>query len=207
MKCLGRGLAASGLLYILVLLAGCQPETPPVTNPFATPYTGVVGKGDVTNNDQVQIGDELTVTFSDVSPPIPQFVSQIRSDGSITLIYNKKFQVAWKQTGALEDEIRKAYVPDYFKILTVTIKISPRFYDVSGEVRAVNKYPYLGKTTVLGAITAAGGFTDYARKGKVQVTRASGETFTEDCDAAQRNPKLDREIFPNDKVYVPRRLY
>ena len=60
---------------------------------------------------------------------------------------------------------------------------------------------------MLQAITIAGGFTDFARKSRVRLTRANKKIFYEDCKKALEHPDLDLEIFPGDVVYVPKRLW
>jgi len=77
---------------------------------------------------------------------------------------------------------------------------------VSGEINDktgnAGHLPYTGKTTLLGAISAAGGFTDFAAKKRVQLTRQDGTILFEDCVKALKNPKLDLEVFPGDKITV-----
>ena len=67
--------------------------------------------------------------------------------------------------------------------------------------------PYLKEMTVLKAIATAGDFTDFAKKTKVQVTRADGRKINVNCVKAQRDPKLDVPVFPDDTVFVPRRYF
>jgi protein involved in polysaccharide export with SLBB domain len=62
--------------------------------------------------------------------------------------------------------------------------------------------------TVLKAIQAAGDFTDFGKKSKVEVIRANGHKEKPvDCYKAIKNPKLDLPIFPGDQVIVPRRHF
>jgi hypothetical protein len=41
----------------------------------------------------------------------------------------------------------------------------------------------------------------------VKLTRVNGRTQTVNCVKALENPSLDPEIYPGDKVYVPRRIW
>jgi protein involved in polysaccharide export with SLBB domain len=212
-KITGWLLAVSGL-FSLLCFAGCQSENPPITNPFGTAPAGIPGGtgGKAATNtvdyfiDRIEVGDEVTVTYSDYTPQLNPSIVTVTEDGTITLMYDKKFVAAGKNINELQAEIRKAYVPDYFVALTVNVKISTRFFVVEGEAKIPGKYPYVSKTTVLGAIATAGGFTDYAKRWDVMITR-KGETLHEDCDKARNNPKLDREIFPGDKIFVPKRVF
>src|SRR5438309_8795666 len=87
----------------------------------------------------------------------------------------------------------------------VTVKLDERFYFVGGEIKVPNRQQYAGPTTVLGAIKAAGGFTDFANKNKVQLRRANGEIHIVDCKKAVQDTKLDLPVHPNDQVFVTKR--
>jgi polysaccharide export outer membrane protein len=175
--------------------------------------TPVVAKsGTATNADGtseiIQPGNTLLITFSDLPPPPqPAYDQRVRDDGTITLIYNRVFKAAGKRVGDLEKEIRDFYVPAYFINLTVTVRISTdRSYYVDGEVRLPNKFPYTTPITVSKAIATAGGFTDFANKRKVKLIRADGRKQTVNCNKVLDHPELDPQVFPDDRVHVPRRI-
>ena len=220
MKFFGRGFAGFGLLLAAILLAGCQTDenykfaNDPLAQGAAPADASMNGttassSADTSTNGSATLlgkGDEITVSFCDIpSPPLP-IVDTIKDDGTVTLILDQKFRAAGKTTGALQAEIHDHYVPKYYKYLTVSIATKERFFYVGGEVRNPSRQVYSGRMTVLSAIDTAGGFTDFARKGKVQVTRLSGESFFVDCIRALKHPELNREIFPGDKIQVHRRI-
>ena len=191
-------------LPAVIALTGCQS-----TNSWA-PLPGANGSGASagtnpfdTNSYTLRVGDELTVNFFDITPPIQPITDQIKEDGTITLIYNEKFQVVGKTVGQLQNDVHARYVPAYVKYMTVNIAVLNRLYTVSGEVRAGNSFSYPGHMTVLQAIANAGGFTDYAKKRAVQVTRADRRIIKVNAVKAQQDPEFDIEIFPGDKIYVP----
>jgi polysaccharide export outer membrane protein len=163
----------------------------------------------VSTIDDIRVGDTLRVNFSDL-PIILQGPTEerVRDDGTITLLENQTFTAAGKTRGQLEKEIHERYVPSYYKKMTVSVlpKTDTQFYFVDGEVRLPNRQVYLSRTTVLKAIASAGGFTDFANKGKVTLTRVDGRSVVVNCKKAQKDPRLDLEIFPGDKVWVPRRI-
>jgi len=173
----------------------------------ASPGTGATS----TNGDSsefIRPGNVLLITFGDLPQPLPPFDQKVKDDGSITLIYNKVFQAAGKRTGDLEKEIRDFYVPAYFINLTVVVRISgdTRSYYVDGEVRAGGQRPYISSITVSKAIAAAGGFTDFANKRKVKLIRADGRKQIINCNQVLDHPELDPQVYPDDKIHVPRRL-
>jgi polysaccharide export outer membrane protein len=132
----------------------------------------------------------------------------VKEDGTITLLLNQEFTAADKTRGELEKEIRKRYVPDLFKALTVNVEPlnATQFYYVDGEVKMPDRQVYISRMTVLKAIASAKGFTDFAKKTGVVLTRLDGRKITINCIKAQKDPKLDLEVFPGDKVWVPRRV-
>jgi protein involved in polysaccharide export with SLBB domain len=153
-------------------------------------------------------GDALTVSFADLPSQVPPFQAKIKEDGTITLLLNQTFTAAGKTRGALEKEIRDCYVPRYYKYMTVTITVEAQtlFYYVDGEVRTPNRQIYVSRITVLKAIASAGGFTEYANKKKVKLIRLDGRKATVNCVKAIDIPNLDLEIYPGDKIYVPRKI-
>jgi protein involved in polysaccharide export with SLBB domain len=207
--------AVSGLL---ALLAGCE-STPSASERSFHDQSSAVGTNSpsvegtnvtqvlraATDVDIIEVGEALYVQFLDTPTVITPSSERVKSDGTVTLIHNQIFVAAGKHRGDLEKEIRDRYVPSYYKNLTVTIQLPQRFYWVEGDVRFPSKQEYSGKTTVLKAIATAQGFTEFARKSKVRLTRG-GETYVIDCEAAQKKPRLDMEVLPGDKIFVPRRV-
>jgi protein involved in polysaccharide export with SLBB domain len=82
-----------------------------------------------------------------------------------------------------------------------------QFYFVGGQVKAPNRYPYAGPTTVTKAIQSAGDFTDFANKKKIKLTRPNGTSSIIDWFKAQEDPRLDLPVFPGDKIHVPQRIF
>ena len=226
----GRLCIVSCLFLMGLLFAGCQTnkadsgfsEVPgvetaaagasPAAGQSATTAPSVAAKSGTATSAEtseiIQLGNVLLITFGDLPPPAPPaFDQRVRDDGTITLIYNQVFHAAGKRVGDLEKQIHDFYVPRYFINLTVTVRISTdRSYYVTGEVRGSGKFPYTISITVSKAIAAAGGFTDFANKRKVKLIRADGRKQTVNCNKVLDHPELDPQVFPDDKIHVPRRL-
>jgi polysaccharide export outer membrane protein len=154
-------------------------------------------------------GETLVITFSDTPNLLQPFQEKVRDDGSIILLYNQVFHVAGKTIGEAAREIRARYVPDYFQQLTVSVTSTERlqrFFYVDGEVKAPSRQLYSGPITVTQGITSCGGFTDFAKKTKVKLIRANGKVEIINCKKAINDPRLDLEVRPFDKIYVPRSL-
>jgi len=210
--------AVSALVLAATLLAGCSStstsstEIPVAANSGAS--TNVPSGGGVSpltpGPEILQPGDSMSVIYNDLPTLTPAWEGEIRPDGTITLILNQTFKAAGLTQSQLEQEIRERYVPKYFKQLTVTIKPKQdtRFYYVGGEVRAPGRQIYLSRITILKAIQSAGDFTDFAAKKKVQLTRTgASKPIIVNCAEAMQDSNLDLEIYPGDKIHVPRRLF
>jgi polysaccharide export outer membrane protein len=182
-------------------------QAPPATAQSPRPPAGTPANPSSGSIDLLRVGDRLFITFSDLPQPMPPFEESIRSDGMITLPFNKSILAAGKSKGQLSEEIRALYVPGIYRNLTVTIKTEDRFFTVGGEVRNPNRFVYVGEMTVLKAIFTAGGFTEFANKRRVDVSRANGEKITVDAIRAQDDPRKDVPLYPGDQVTVRRRFF
>jgi polysaccharide export outer membrane protein len=160
--------------------------------------------------DVLRVGDPILIRFSGVtvSEPPPPVDERLKSDGMLRLpLIHTPIKAEGKTRGQLEEEIYKLYVPNIFKTLTVKVGSEGRVVHVGGEVRSQGRVQYMGEMSVLKAITAAGGFTDFANRKKVELTRADGRKVNVNCVKAQRDSKYDAPVYPDDRVYVPRRLF
>jgi protein involved in polysaccharide export with SLBB domain len=183
--------------------------TAPVPQPTSTGAAGGAAHGTpmfAGRTDELNVGDMLTIKFSDLINPLQPIEQRIKDNGTITLMENQTFTAAGKLRGDLEQEIRSRYVPRFYVKMTVTIDQPERYYFVSGEVRSPSKLIYTPPMTVLKAIAASGGFTDFASKKKVTLTRSDGRIETINCVKALTNPTLDLQVFPGDTVHVPRSI-
>jgi len=199
--------AVCGLLAAVIILAGCHSSSP---RPAMTGSMGAAAAPPTNpENEVIQPGQKVTVAFSDLPSPVQPYDLMVKEDGSVTLLLNQTFTFAGKTRGVLEKEIRDRYVPRFYKYMTVTINygIATQFYYVDGEVRVPARQTYIDRTTVLKAIASAGGFTDFAKKTAVTLTRVDGRKYTINCKKARVDPKLDLEVYPGDKIWVPRKLF
>lgn len=194
------------LLPLLGLLAaGCQTT---YDNISFTPVPEDGEFADGASSDDVgrfAVGDLIRITFSGASFEIPPHEERIKEDGTITLPLIGSVQAAGKTQGELQREITDRYVPDYYRRLTATIISDQRVYFVSGQVRQPGRQVYIGATTVLKAVTSSGGFTDFADRKRVVLTRADGRRQVVDCIRAAQDANMDPAIFPGDRIDVPMR--
>ncbi len=160
--------------------------------------------------DVLRMGDSVSVIYSDIPSPPAASTQQIREDGKITLHLNYTVVAAGKTRGDLEREIRDLYVnrEKVYRDITIAIQTATRFVSVGGEVRTPGALPHNGDLTVLKVINAAGGFTDFAKKTSVVVTRASDKSqITVNCNRAQKDPSKDLAVFPGDVIFVKKSIW
>jgi len=203
-------LSFGAILLINFFLVGCV-TTQPVGDPPGPAGTNVPS----TANSLLRVGNKIRIEFSGLplnergEPQILPLEQQIKDDGTITLPYLTNSVVAADKTiRQLEKEIHNLYVPDFFRQITVTVIPLDIFYSVGGQVNKGGQLPYTGDITVVKAIHAAGDFTDFAKRWKVQLTRAGAKhTIEIDYDKAVQNPALDLPVYPGDTIFVPRRRF
>jgi polysaccharide export outer membrane protein len=164
-------------------------------------------KGDSGSTDILNVGERIVVILSDIpNGPPPQEVV-ISEDGKITLHLDKTFTASGKTRSQLEKEIKEYYVPNFYTRMTVTVKQEERYVYVGGFVKSPNRYPFTPGLTLLKAISSAGDFSEFGDKTEVTITRVGDRKEVVDCKKALKDPKLDRPLFPGDRIYVPRRFF
>lgn len=191
----------------LVVFAGCL--TGRMSDPGAgSSSTNALGtnKWDGQQAELLRVGDLVKIDFSGPSTAIPFHEENIKQDGTISLNLVGSVKAAGKSTGELQRELNEKYT-NFFRNLTVTVRAQERFYSVGGEVKKENRQVYVGPTTLTRAIQSAEGFTDFANRRKIQITRESGKIEFVDWKKAIKNPRLDVPIYPGDSIIVTRTLW
>ena len=82
---------------------------------------------------------------------------------------------------------------------------------VSGEVKNPGSFPYNRDLTLLRAITLAGGFTQWAKKDRVDILRdtphGTPKVLTVDVTDVEKGKREDVPLLPNDHVVVKERKF
>jgi polysaccharide export outer membrane protein len=194
-----------GLVAVAVALTGCQTPTASNDIKFTAPPADADMPSTVGTADEAMrfAKDDLVIVNFSGQQDLQPHEERIKEDGTITLQYINSIKAEGKTTGELQREIHDAYVPTFYKRLTVTVKTDRQIYYVQGEVRQSGRQEYLGPTTVLKAIASAGDFTQFASRKRVRLNRKDGSWVIVDCVKAAQNPALDLPVFPGDKIDVP----
>lgn len=200
MRLFVRGLFACAAVVAGMVLTGCS--SPSQSGPPTSPPKPA-------GMARFRVGDTVTLSYSGIPSPVPDYVESIKEDGTITPPFIGPVVALGKTAGELQYEIYTNYVPKYYVHLTVTVKSGDRLYYVGGEVKSGgSRQFYVDGTTVTKAIQSAGGLTDFANHGKVWLIRASnGQRIRVDYDEALKDPAKDPPVYPDDQVNVEKRIF
>lgn len=180
-----------------------QPYTSTGTTPAAAPVTQLP-PGPTAVAYRLRPGDPIVVAVR--TPAEQQFELVVDEHGLIKLPLIPDIRAAGMTGSELERTIKSAYINNkIYRDVTVNVMVPQRSYFVRGEVRAPGRYPIIGGVTLLQAIAAAGGYTEFANPRRIQVSRG-GQQFTADAYEIERNPDSDIAIETGDVIVVPRRF-
>ncbi len=199
------------MLLCAVLWGGCQTGFDQAPASGGTPAPTVPSAASPTNAafsiDRIAVGDVIRVMY-EASVPIAPTEIQVPETGLVTIHMGEQVQVAGKMAADVSKEIRELFTvkKQMYKRLSVNVQVLGRTVSVGGEVRSTGSFPFEGGMTVLKAINRAGGFTEYADRRKVRVTRVNGQQITVDCKSALKMPELDVPLYPGDRIEVVRSI-
>ncbi len=196
----------SMLLGVCLLLLGCGSSVknaihPAPAGPRASAYD---------EQYRIQPGDTLDIKFF-YSPELNEQVP-VRPDGRISLQLSGEVMAAGKTPAELTEMLKEIYGKELKKPdVTVIVRTfgNQRVY-VDGEVNRPGLVPLTGPTTLLQAISQAGGIKETGGASEVVVIRRYYENKPEilvvNTDNILNGTDLDGDIYmkPFDIVHVPR---
>ena len=154
---------------------------------------------------RLRIGDAIAVYLRGI-PREQSLEMVIDEHGSISLPFLEPLKAAGLTSSDLEQVIHDAYVPNYYKQITVNILVPSQSYYVKGAVRSPGRFPIIrGGMTLLQAIATAGGFTDYANPKNVRILRG-GDSEEYSVKEIEKDPDKDVPVIAGDLIVVRRRL-
>jgi polysaccharide biosynthesis/export protein VpsN len=182
-----RGLRVLAGVALLTAAAGCATDTsspklahwkPDVRPEERMPWetARAPSPGSVTNRSEsvtgrLRAGDHVVISLLGIVAPqeIKEVVDQ---NGCVTLPFIGQVKLDGLPTSEAEALIEKAYVTGgYYQKIDIVVVAQEYQYFVGGEVKAPGRYPLTPGITLLRAITAAGGYTEYADPSKITVRR------------------------------------
>lgn len=214
MRRFGQNGMCALVLLLAVLWGGCQTDSdssiPQAGTSSANTAAGTAAAGNtnsVFSIDRIAVGDVIRVMY-EASVPIAPTEIQVPETGLVTIHMGEQVQVADKMAADVSKEIRDLFTvkKQMYKRLSVNVQVLGRTVSVGGEVRTTGSFAFEGGMTVLKAINRAGGFTEYADRRKVRITRVNGQQIMVDCKMALKKPDLDVPLYPGDRIEVVRSI-
>jgi polysaccharide export outer membrane protein len=131
---------------------------------------------------------------------------QVRPDGKITLPLVGELQASGETPEGLKNKVVTAlqeYIlkPDVYVSLQ---SVQSRKYYITGEVNRTGTFPLVVPTTILEALTNAGGFREFANSKKITVLR-KGKTLKFNYNDVVKGKNSEQNVLlePGDLIYVP----
>lgn len=194
-------------------LTGPRKDTPSSLPEFATTNrsAAVAATGSTVRVKvpyRLRANDPVIIFLRDLPGAREQQLEDIVDDaGTVNLPFIGRVVAAGKTSSELEQEIEKKYIDEKIYLrLTVNVVTPQQFIFISGEVRVPNKYQLVAGMTLSQAISAAGGYTDYKDRKKVQLIRG-GRVTLYNMEDIERNPSIDPALEPADQIVIPRSWY
>jgi polysaccharide export outer membrane protein len=160
---------------------------------------------------QLRPGDSFSIRF----PFTPEFNQQevaVQPDGYVTLQGLGEVPVAGKTLPELRTLIQVSYSKIVSEqVITVELKeFEKPYFLVGGEVGHPGKFDLRGDTTVVEAVTIAGGFKETAKHSQVLLFRRVSEQWMQATKLDMKkmlsagNLSEDLHLRPGDMIYVPK---
>lgn len=160
----------------------------------------------------IRVGDAVDIRLGGVPAEEIQQVSgqyQVDGQGFLNLPHVGKIKAADMTQAAMQTAIEAAYKSQQIysnPTITVSIPSSARFVNVGGDVRSPQRVPFTPDLTILAAINACGGFSEYADQKKVRLLR-DGQVTIHDIRAVRNDPTRDVRLKPGDTIEVPQSFW
>ncbi len=151
--------------------------------------------------------DPLMITLLGI-PQEKQMDVVIDEHGNITMPYVKDtIPAVGLTTSELEREIQRIYTDgQIYRNITVNVQAHAKIYYVEGEIKRPQEYELNRRITLLQAIAASGGYTEYANQTKVTITR-NGRVATYNAKKLEKYPELDVPVEAGDRIKVHRSFF
>jgi polysaccharide export outer membrane protein len=148
-------------------------------------------------------GDRITLRLSGMRVPV-EVVDVLDEKGAITLELLGSVSLAGMTTTEAEDKIEKEYIDrQIYKSISVSIVVEQSWYYVRGEVNQPGRFVLTEALTLMQALAAAGGYTDFAKPSKVKIMRGEDVLYF-DASRIERRQDKDPLIRRGDTIIVER---
>ena len=149
--------------------------------------------------------DRLMIALRSVPDPSTTTV-QIDDQGLITLSFIGPHPAAGVSADDLHRDSRRLYRKKIYTPVDVSVSATEPYVYVGGGVAKPGRIIWPPDLTVAKAVQAAGGFSLYAKEGKVTLVRDQ-TAYDLNAQPAQQNPAQDPRPMPSDSLQVPRSAF
>ena len=185
-------------LFVIISISGCKSASNYIENELSNiqeiePY-------------KLKPSDPLIVRFSGIND---QSVIELVIDekGYIRLLHIEPILAINLTATQLEKEIEQRYIEgEIYKNVSVNILMTAKAYYLQGEVIQSGQFELVSGTTLLQAIATARGYSPYANRKKVTVTR-QGKITEYNMKEIEKDPSKDIIIEAGDVIKVWTRWY
>jgi len=156
---------------------------------------------------RLKIGDELVVNLMGTRER-QAIESRVDDQGNITLPLIDRVRAEGLSGSELARVIRETYINrKIYNDINVNVLIpSQDFYYIRGEIRQPGRYPLGSGVTLVQAIAAAGGFTEYASERRTRLIRGD-QVQRHNVKDYERSPERDVQVMAEDVIIVPRSMF
>ena len=157
-------------------------------------------------------GDQIEIRLGGVPPEeISQISGQYQVDGEgfVNMPHIGKIRAEGVTQSALQQAIESSYRSNQIytnPTITVSVATAARFVNVGGDVRSPRRVEFTPDLTILSAINACGGFTEYADQKKVRLLR-DGSVTLHNIKDVRSDPTKDVRLKPGDSIEVPQSFW
>ena len=152
---------------------------------------------------QIGPGDVLKITIYD--HPDLTTVARVDNDGYILFPLAEKVRVGGLTAAGASQEIAKQLGADYIVNPQASVFVQEfrsRVVYVTGQVNRPSAFTVEPDTTVIQAVTMAGGFTALAAQGKIKIIRK-----VKGIEQVLKNVPLHEKLMPEDVMVIPESFF
>lgn len=159
----------------------------------------------------LKTNDRVTISIGGIPDnEVPQIskVYTISDNGTVNMLHIGEVRAAGLKPSSLQRSIEQTYIArEIYTRPTVTVSTddsasTARMIYVVGGIKGNGTVPYSPSMTVLKAISAAGGFSPFAKPSKTKLIR-NGVTTEINLKDISADPSRDIKLQPEDQIIVP----
>jgi len=157
----------------------------------------------VESDYQIGAGDVLKITIYD--HPDLTTVARVDHDGYILFPLAERVRVGGLTTAGASQAIAKKLGADYIvnpQVAVFVEEFRSRVVYVTGQVNRPSAFNVEPDTTVIQAVTMAGGFTALAAQGKIKIIRK-----VKGAEKVLKNVPLHEKLMPEDVMVIPESFF